>query len=164
MLKRIRWDPAKADENRRKHGVAFEEAQTIFLDPLMVSVDDRPHSDNEDRYFAIEQSTAYRLLAVSYTIRRGEAWLINARVPEPAERRRYMKGKELRDRGPEPENDPTGHLDWEHARRGPLIEARGPLTVVIEPVVAEFFRSEAAVNNALRQMINEGRVGMWSRD
>ena len=166
MLKRVRWDPAKADENLRKHGIGFDEAQTIFLDPLMVCVDDPEHSRNENRYFALGQSTRWRLVAIVYTIRKDEAWLISARIPEPAERRRYMKGDRIRDRGreTEPEVDPTGHLDWSRARRGALITPRGSITVKIEPVLAEFFRTENAVNDALRLLINEGRVGMWSRD
>ena len=164
MVKRVRWDPAKADANLQKHGISFDEAQTIFLDPLMVYVDDVDHSDGEDRYFAMGETSDHRLIAVSYTIRAGEAWLINARTPEPAERRRYMRGQRIRDRGPESEVDPTGHLDWSKAKRGALIEARGPITVTIEPVLAEFFRDEKAVNDALRLLIREGRVGMWSRD
>lgn len=44
------WDPAKADENFRKHGVSFEEAATAFEDPYSFTTDDIEHSIDEDRY------------------------------------------------------------------------------------------------------------------
>jgi uncharacterized protein len=163
VLRRIRWDPGKAQRNLRKHGISFDEAQRIFLDPLLVCIDDREHSGEEDRYFAIGETREGKLLAVSYTIRDDEAWLITARTTEPAERRRYMKGDRIRDRGDE-EVDPSGHLDWSKAKRGPLIIPRGPITVTIEPELAEFFRDEKAVNDALSSLFAHGLVGPWSRD
>lgn len=164
MVKRVRWDPAKAEANRRKHGITFEEAQTIFFDSFFVSIKDDDHSDEEDRFFALGESPQVGLLAVSYTIRDDEAWLISARQPEPAERKRYMRGDRIKDEGPTPPCE-TDKLDWSKAVRGRhYIKPRGPITVKIEPVLAEFFRTELAVNDALRLLIHEGRVGMWSRD
>ena len=164
MVKRVRWDPAKAEANRRKHGIAFEDAQTILFDPLFVSVVDPDHSDEEDRFFAIGESPQFGLLAIAYTIRDDEAWLIMAREPEPAERRRYMRGDRIRDAAPTPPSE-SDKLDWSTAVRGRhYIKPRGPITVRIDPVLAEFFRTELAVNDALRLLIHEGRVGMWSRE
>jgi hypothetical protein len=161
---KVRWDPIKAEENWRKHGVRFEEGQTTFFDPLFVSVPDTGHSHEEDRWFAIGESMDHRLLALSYTIRGDESWIITARVPTRAENRRYMRGDRLRDRGVDKDDeDPTAHLDWSKAVRGRhSIKPRGPITVEVEPVLAEFFRDGNAVNDALRLLIREGRVGMWS--
>lgn len=163
---KFRWDQTKAEENRRKHRVRFEEAQTIFFDPLFVSIEDPEHSEGEDRYFALGQATDFQLLAVSYTIRGDEAWIINARHPTRAESRRYMRGDRIRDHGvSKDDGDPTAHLDWSKAVRGRhYIKPRGPITVQIEPVLAEFFRDAFAVNEALRLLIREGRVGMWSSE
>ena len=150
MVKRVRWDPAKAKANWEKHHVSFEEAQTIFLDEHYVSVFDEPHSDEEDRFFAIGQSSDERLLAVTYTIRDDEPWIITARQPEPMERRRYMRGHQIKDEAALAPVE-SDKLDWSNAVRGRhYIKPRGPITVQIEPVLAEFFRDEAAVNNALR--------------
>lgn len=161
MAVKVSWDPAKAEENFRKHGVRFEEAETIFFDPFFVSVWDDDHSTDEDRYFAIGMSVSCVLLAVSYTIRRNEPWLISARVPEPAERRRYMRGDRIRDEAILMDDDPynTSRLDWSKAVRGRhYIKPRGPITVEIDPVVAEYFRDAAAIDKALRQLICEGRA------
>jgi hypothetical protein len=77
-----------------------------------------------------------------------------------------MRGDRIRDHGVEKdEGDPTAHLDWSKAVRGRhYIKPRGPITVQIEPVLAEFFRDAFAVNEALRLLIREGRVGMWSSE
>lgn len=160
------WDPGKAEENWRKHGVSFAEAQTIFLDSFIVSTWDAERSAGEDRYFAIAESMDLRLLAVAYTIRDGNAWIISARVPTRAEKKRYMRGDELRDRPiDEDDEDPTAHLDWSKAVRGRhYIKPRGPITVVIDEKLAMFFRDAYAVNEALRLLIREGRVGPLNPD
>ncbi|MEO8380472.1 MAG: BrnT family toxin [Acidobacteriota bacterium] len=160
------WDQGKAEENRRKHGVSFTEAQTIFLDPLVVSTWDAHRSAGENRFFAIAESIDLRLLAVAYTIRDGHAWIISARVPTRAEKKRYMRGDELRDKGiGEDEDDPTAHLDWSKAVRGRhYIRPRGPITVVIDEKLAMFFRDGHAVSEALRLLIREGRVGPLDPD
>jgi hypothetical protein len=103
-------------------------------------------------------------LAITYTIRDDEPWLITARYPEAAERRRYMRGDRIKDEA-KPAPAESDKLDWTKAVRGRhYIKPRGSITVKIDPVLAEFFRDEDAVNNALRILIREGRVGMWSRD
>jgi uncharacterized DUF497 family protein len=158
---KARWDARKAEENWRKHGVAFGEAQSIFLDPFIVSAFDAERSATEDRYFAVGESMDRRLLAVAYTIRDGQAWIISARVPTRKEKRRYMRGDELRDRPrDEDDDDPSGHLDWSQAVRGRhTIPTKGPITVEIDAKLAMFFRDQDAVTEALRLLIREGRVG-----
>jgi uncharacterized protein len=63
------WDEEKATANLAKHGVSFEEARTIFDDPLYVDFYDPDHSSEEHRYIIIGVSRHGRLLLVSYTER-----------------------------------------------------------------------------------------------
>lgn len=63
------WDPRKADSNFRKHGVAFDEAITVFSDPLAFIFDDLEHSEDEHREIIIGYSTLRRLLLVCFVER-----------------------------------------------------------------------------------------------
>jgi uncharacterized protein len=83
------WDRAKARENLKKHGVAFEEALTIFADPLARIFDDPDHSENEQRELIVGHSTQHRLLVVSFTERQPRARIIGAREATLHERRDY---------------------------------------------------------------------------
>ena len=49
------WDPAKARQNIQKHGISFERAARVFLDPFAISIFDEHHSGNEDRWATIDQ-------------------------------------------------------------------------------------------------------------
>ena len=86
------WDDAKAEANERKHGVPFAEALTVFGDPLSLTGYDPAHSDDEDRYITMGQSTTGRLLVVSHTDRGEKIRLISAREASRAERRDYEDG------------------------------------------------------------------------
>ena len=86
------WDEGKADSNLIKHGVSFDEAQTIFNDPLYVDFYDPDHSENEDRYLIIGESSRGRLLIVSYTERDNKNRLISARETTKSERKMYEEG------------------------------------------------------------------------
>jgi uncharacterized DUF497 family protein len=83
------WDEEKAEANLGKHGVSFEEAQTVFDDPLYVDFYDPDHSYDEHRYIIIGLSRQGRLLLVSYTERGGVTRLISSREVTPAERKAY---------------------------------------------------------------------------
>jgi uncharacterized protein len=83
------WDPEKADANLRDHGVAFTEAQTVFGDPLEITIPDPDHSEGEFRFLSIGRSEADRLLIVSYTERGSRIRIISAREAAPKERRDY---------------------------------------------------------------------------
>jgi uncharacterized protein len=83
------WDPNKAASNLSKHGVAFEEAKTVFNDPLYVDFYDPDHSLDEDRYIIIGQSSQGRLLVSSYTERNDSIRLISARTATSRERNLY---------------------------------------------------------------------------
>ena len=90
---RFEWDPAKAAGNLVKHGVSFEEASTVFADPLGRIADDPRHSTEEPRFVLLGQSERQRLLAVMYTERADTIRLISARGATPRERRAYEEGE-----------------------------------------------------------------------
>ena len=85
----MEWDPSKAAENLAKHGVPFEEASTVFCDPLGKIVDDPRHSVGERRFVLLGHSDRRRLLAVMFTDRAGAVRLISARRATRRERREY---------------------------------------------------------------------------
>jgi hypothetical protein len=73
------WDQRKAERNRRKHGISFDEAVTVFADPRELMIDDPDHSVDEDRFVSVGQSALGRLLVVGYTERGSKIRLIFAR-------------------------------------------------------------------------------------
>jgi uncharacterized DUF497 family protein len=86
------WDEEKAAANLTKHGVSFEEAKTVFSDPLYVDFYDPDHSFDEHRYIIIGESQQRRLLIVSYTERDDVVRLISAREVTRSEREAYEEG------------------------------------------------------------------------
>jgi uncharacterized protein len=89
---KFNWDPSKAESNLSKHGVSFEEAKTVFDDPLYVDLYDPDHSEEEERYLIVGNSGQQRLLIVSYTERGDSMRLISAREVTRAEREAYEEG------------------------------------------------------------------------
>lgn len=87
------WDERKNQANQKEHGVAFEEAATVFYDPLEITVDDPAHSYAEHRFWTVGQSSTGRLIVLSYTERGSTIRIISARRPEPSERRDYESGR-----------------------------------------------------------------------
>lgn len=83
------WDPEKAQLNRRKHKVSFEEALTVFYDPLSATFNDKEHSVTEQRLITIGLSSQGRLLVVSHTERREALRIISARRATAHERKRH---------------------------------------------------------------------------
>ena len=83
------WDREKAEQNLGDHGVAFTEAQTVFGDPLEVTIQDPDHSEGEFRFLSLGRSESDRLLIVSYTERGPRIRIISAREATPTERRDY---------------------------------------------------------------------------
>ena len=83
------WDPKKAAKNLRTHGVLFNEAATVFGDPLGTTVPDPDHSLAEDRYITVGMSSRRRLLMVAHTERGERIRIINARELTRAERDAY---------------------------------------------------------------------------
>lgn len=83
------WDTVKSIANLQKHRVSFEEAETVFNDPLAVTVDDRQHSEREAREIIIGHSDFDRLLFISFTERSDGIRLISAREATRQERKKY---------------------------------------------------------------------------
>lgn len=85
------WDPRKAKSNLRKHGVSFEEAATVFLDPLAITFPDPDHSDEEGQEITIGLTTKHRVVFVSHG-QRGRIRIISARRTTRKERSQYEEG------------------------------------------------------------------------
>jgi uncharacterized DUF497 family protein len=90
---RFEWDPVKAKANLRKHGVAFEEAETVFSDDAALLIDDPDHSEDEVRFVLLGFSAAPRILVVVHAYRSTPATIriISARKATKAERAIYVK-------------------------------------------------------------------------
>jgi len=86
------WDPAKAATNTLQHGVSFEEAATVFQDPLAKIHDDPDHSYSERRII-VGHSLEGRLLVVSFAERKRKIRLISARRVTRRERRDHEEGR-----------------------------------------------------------------------
>ena len=86
---RFDWDSKKAETNLRKHGVSFDEAATVFLDPHAVSGPDPDHSVDEERYVTFGYSRLGRLITICHTYRPGAIRIINARRVTRSERKLY---------------------------------------------------------------------------
>ena len=89
----ITWDPSKAVTNQNKHGVNFEEASTIFTDPLSSTYPSDDHSENEQRFVTIGVSANKQILVVAHTEDENTIRIISARNPTRQERRFYEKGR-----------------------------------------------------------------------
>jgi uncharacterized DUF497 family protein len=85
-------DPAKAALNLKKHRVSFEEAASVFGDPLAFTFADPDHSTDEDRWLMFGLSHRARILAVVYTQRRGTYRIISGRLATRHERKIYEEG------------------------------------------------------------------------
>lgn len=87
------WDQKKAEANLKSHGVNFEDAATVFRDPLAVVHGDPDHSNEEARCLLIGHSTERHLLLVAFTDRESKIRIISARRATRRERRRYEEEK-----------------------------------------------------------------------
>lgn len=83
------WDPAKARQNRRKHRISFQEAATVFGDPLTVTYPDPDHSSSEQRFISVGMSSAGKVLMVAHADRNENIRIISARKTTPREREHY---------------------------------------------------------------------------
>jgi uncharacterized DUF497 family protein len=92
MSLRFEWDPKKAHENLVKHGVSFEEASTVFGDPLSLTIPDPDHSIAEERWVIVGLSYSRQLLVVVHLEHEDTIRLISARPATSGERRKYEEG------------------------------------------------------------------------
>jgi hypothetical protein len=150
MKATVEWDPAKARTNRRKHGVAFEEAATVFNDPLSSTISDPLHSETEERFIIVGQSIQGRLLVVVHTDLED---VIPSSVPVWLTR---TKGRPMK-KQVETERDPDllDDYDFSQGVRGKYVQrfAQGSNVVVLSPDVAEIFPDSESVNTALRLLV-----------
>ncbi len=87
---KFEWDPVKALRNKKKHGITFSEALTVFNDPLELTIPDPDHSSGEFRFLSIGKSDKGKLQIVSYTENQnGIIRIINSRKATPREKRQY---------------------------------------------------------------------------
>ncbi len=88
------WDEKKNATNKQKHGVSFEEAQTVFFDPLTKVAADPDHSKSEVRFLAIGHSSLNNLLLVVHCFREADETIriISARKANRSERKQYEDG------------------------------------------------------------------------
>ena len=87
----VRWDPAKAKANHKKHGVRFSDAESVLFDPFSISMEDTG-SESEQRFISIGLDSGGRVVVVVYTHRYDEFRLISARLANRQETRIYEKG------------------------------------------------------------------------
>ncbi len=92
MSQRFEWDRRKAVTNEAKHVMSFEEALTVFSDPLGRIFDDPDHSGTDAREIIIGHSSKHRLLVVCFTERGDVVRLFSARKATRQERQDYEKG------------------------------------------------------------------------
>ena len=86
---RFTWDPNKERRNKRDHGIAFQEATTVFGDSLAVTVPDPDHSVGQERFVTIGHSTSGTLLVVCHTEQGDTIRIISARRATSHERKDY---------------------------------------------------------------------------
>ena len=88
---RIEWDGAKNRANQRKHGVTFEEAQTVFFDDWAILIEDEDEDQPEDRFVLLGLSAGLRTLVVCHCYREEDSVIrvISARRADKRERRDY---------------------------------------------------------------------------
>jgi uncharacterized DUF497 family protein len=83
------WDAKKAEVNIVRHGISFEEAMTVFRDPLAVIFEDEGHSADEPREIIIGHSSYQRLIVACFTVRTPRIRIISARKATALERKDY---------------------------------------------------------------------------
>jgi uncharacterized DUF497 family protein len=88
----VEWDERKAVANLKKHRVAFEDAATVFLDPLATTFPDPDHSPEESREITIGCTMKRHVVFVSHCERAGRIRIISARLATRNERKQYEEG------------------------------------------------------------------------
>jgi hypothetical protein len=148
------WDHAKAGSNLEKHGVSFEEAVTVFADPLSLNMPDPAHSADEKRFLVLGMSTRDRLLVVAYAERPPRTRLISAREATVGANAMTMKKAKSKAK-PDPDRDTLQpEYDFSKAVRGTTAAryAKGTNVVILDPELRELFPTSEAVNEALREL------------
>ena len=140
------WDSGKAASNFDKHGVSFDEAGSVFADPLSLAIPDPYHSELEFRYLILGLSDRGRLLVVSHTDRGAKIRLIGVgwRIAGNGAIMNDDDKADIKD-----EYDFSGGVRGKYAKR----VAGGTNLVRLDPDVARAFPDSDAVNKALRSVM-----------
>lgn len=93
MGQNLEWDEEKASANLKKHRASFDEAASIFDDPIAITFPDPRHSESEERYLSIGTSFKGRILIVAHTGRENKIRVINCRRATASERRLYEENQ-----------------------------------------------------------------------
>ncbi len=88
----IEWDDVKAAANLEKHHVGFEDAASVFLDPLAITFPDPDHASEEGREITVGCTMKGRVVFVSHCQRAGRIRIISARLATRTERKQYEEG------------------------------------------------------------------------
>ena len=90
------WDPNKNEINKKKHGISFEEAKTVFYDEYAILFDDPDHSEEEDRFIILGLSQRENLCIVSHCYRGADETIriISARKATKTETNYYTANRE----------------------------------------------------------------------
>jgi uncharacterized protein len=156
------WDPRKERANRLKHGVALDEARSVFFDPLARIQDDDAHSSDERRYIIVGLSNKNRLLLVAFVDRGSTIRIVSARQATRRERRNMKKRTTKGNDDLKPEYD----FDYSKSRpnhyaarlRGSSVHRTNDVVMVsLEPDVAKAFPTAKAVNGALRSVMKRAK-------
>ena len=151
----VRVGPAESGEESGKHGVSFEEAATVFGDPLGCIVDDPRHSADEGRFALLGVSQKRRLLAVMFSERRGTNRSSARAAQRVVSGRSMKKGQSKSPVNRRVDADEIlPEYDFSHARRNKYASRyrAGSIVVVLEPDVAGAFPNSAEANHALRAL------------
>jgi uncharacterized DUF497 family protein len=94
MSLRFSWDDRKDKANKKKHGISFDEAQTVFFDDNAIEFYDPEHSENENRFIMLGISYRLRVLVVCHCLRDNdkEIRIISARKATKKEQKVYLGG------------------------------------------------------------------------
>lgn len=89
------WDNTKNESNKKKHGVSFEEAQTVFFDASAMEFFDSAHFRKEDRFIILGRSFTFRTLMICHCYRNDDETIriISARKATVKERKTYQRNK-----------------------------------------------------------------------
>ncbi len=94
MKLEFEWNEEKAKVNLKKHRVSFDEAASVFSDPVLITFPDPLHSESEERYLSIGISLKGRVLIVAHTDRENKIRIISCRKATSLERKRYEENQE----------------------------------------------------------------------
>lgn len=133
------WNSKKSASKLKKHGVSFEEATTVFADPLSSTISDPLHSDDENRFITIGRSHLERIIIVVHVDRGDNNW-----------RSSGMQKAKIKRKKPEMLDE----YDFSCGIRGKYVSRyrHGTNVVVLDPDVARVFPTSKSVNKALREL------------